>query len=379
MNDQSTNPSDRLEGLLRSWGAKRAVDQTSQPHRPVVMRPVANLWVRWAPLAAAAAMLIVAVGLFTTSLTQARRQEDGSVAMTPPPEHERKAVAAEPGTERPTVAHKVEGTADEPAPAEPAGSSRERKLSAAGDSQRDEAAKDDELAQLRAERDALTAQCDALAEENLALLKQLAETDEQLMQMLDELASVESTYADAVASRDVPATRAPADADEGGADSYQVAGAGPAPASVAEEEGPARKPSTGSASYYKATDAEGAEISPADMGEVYLSLAAPNQDGLAAVKAAAANRELLARCQVARRGAGDQRTIKLLDQLEVILTRLELLDVGSDKAVEAFMAQTRTGGLRESLAEVQATAETKATKMLLLEVQLLLQGADREA
>jgi len=108
-------------------------------------------------------------------------------------------------------------------------------------------------------------------------------------------------------------------------------------------------------------------------------LAAPDRDGMAAVQAAAANRDLLTRCQIARQGAGDQRTIGLLDQLEVILTRLELLDVGSDKAVSGFMALTRAEGLRESLAEVQATAETKATKMLLLEVQLLLRGADREA
>ncbi len=387
MKDQSNNPLDRLEGLLRSWGAKRAVDQTPQPHRPVVMRPVANLWVRWAPLAAAAAMLIVAVGLFSLSLTQARRGQAGGdeFAGLPGPEDERVTAAAEAREVRPPTASKpMEVPEAAPVPAVAPG--RRQKLAESPDFASDDLVEDDELGQLRRQREALTTERDELAEENRALMCQLAEADEQLAQLMAELTSVEHSHAEAM-SGDVAAMREPQPADsevgEADTDSYQVGAAGSSPAQApaalegAEDEESARK--RRDTHYLIVGDGKGAEIPHAEMGEVYLSLAAPDRDGMAAVQAAAANRDLLTRCQIARQGAGDQRTIGLLDQLEVILTRLELLDVGSDKAVSGFMALTRAEGLRESLAEVQATAETKATKMLLLEVQLLLRGADREA
>ncbi|MCK4626428.1 MAG: hypothetical protein KAV00_14010, partial [Phycisphaerae bacterium] len=72
MNEKNHNPDDRMEGMLRQWGVDEASRQVNIPPMPE-MYPQRRWWtplIRWGPPAAAAAMLIVAVGLF--SITSSR-------------------------------------------------------------------------------------------------------------------------------------------------------------------------------------------------------------------------------------------------------------------------------------------------------------------
>lgn len=69
MNDKNHNPNDRLEGMLRRWGADEASRQADVPPMPAMSpRPqrLAAL-LRWGPPLAAAAMLAIAVGLITSA------------------------------------------------------------------------------------------------------------------------------------------------------------------------------------------------------------------------------------------------------------------------------------------------------------------------
>ncbi len=67
MNEKNHNPDDRMEDMLRQWGVDEASRKVNIPPMPE-MYPQRRRWaplLRWGPPAAAAAMLIVAIGLFS--------------------------------------------------------------------------------------------------------------------------------------------------------------------------------------------------------------------------------------------------------------------------------------------------------------------------
>ena len=111
---------------------------------------------------------------------------------------------------------------------------------------------------------------------------------------------------------------------------------------------------------------------------MYLALAAPEKRGWAARQEAARTRRMLARCVQLRSSVRDESAGRLADTLEVLLTRLELLDAGNPLAVRSFadlVAASDVGGSVD--AALAAGGQTTEVRQWLLEARLILAGVER--
>ena len=423
MNDQPNNPPDGLEKLLRQWGARRAVEEAPLPAAPrPQQRGVLTLTARWAPLAAAAVLLIVAGVLYRASLIEYGAQHM-EVAERPSPEksllapdadadYRKKRLVIEPASPaspRPVVPRRepppdvappqvpADAVAPSPAPraearrreappqgpgdagavarpaAREAGETRsvtEAGLKDAPDammdegrdegdrrSERDKASAGEREDAFAREREVLKAQRDKLAVEVTELRRQLAQADGRTEVLRRDLnrateAMTKLEQAQQFASLDTAAEVAPAEALELAADKIP-------------ERARKDKP-------------VGVDVA-AELVTLYLTTVAPNETGMAGVQAVARNRLLIRRCGELRRRVGETETGRVIERLEVVLTRLALLDVEDASEVEAFAAATRTGSLRAMLAIARQQAEDEQSRLVLLEIQLILLGVDRVA
>jgi len=113
----------------------------------------------------------------------------------------------------------------------------------------------------------------------------------------------------------------------------------------------------------------------ANVQRLYLSAAAAEEQGWAARRLAARQNRLLARCASLRptvRGASPGR---LVDRLEALLTRLELLDTDNPGAVRSFAAQAGAANWAGQIDGVlSAGTQPPAVQAWLLEARLLLAG-----
>ena len=444
MNDQPNNPPDGLEKLLRQWGARRAVEQAPVPAAPrPQQRVLLTLTARWAPLAAAAVLVIVAGVLYRASLIEygtenvqmADRQspekslpspdaspssgkrrlaiEPAQPASPKPDAPWRKASAEGPADAdevSPPVTHELAdtrskarweaGQTDAPASPQPdaprrkafaegpadaeevvgqvaheTGQSRRRPEVEAGpkdapDPMMDEGRDDGDrrLEHEKAyadERKVLEAERDKLAFEVTELRKQLAQaggrTDELRKGLDDATAAMTKLekaqhLASLTESLDTHAKVVPPEA-----------------LALADDEMSEREVKEIGADK---AEAVGVDVAP-ELVTLYLTTVAPNETGMTAVQAVARNRLLIRRCGELRRRVGETETGRVIERLEVVLTRLALLDVADASEVEAFAAATRTGGLREMLAIARQQAEDERSRLVLLEIQLILLGVDR--
>ncbi|MHC4561308.1 MAG: hypothetical protein ACYS8X_00890 [Planctomycetota bacterium] len=325
MSTQPNNPDDRLERMLRQWGSQQAVEDASAPHAPKPRRRsvVATIG-RWVPLAAAAALVIIAGGLYEASTRQQPAVEPVAVGMDDGREGEAKLGELE------------DGFAAVDADLTPGRRAAERGsgyVDIAGD-----APTDRDMLALREERNKLAKERDELAGEVDALRGELAHATSQMHQLLSEY---DRTLTPA-AEPDVP-----------------IAGA------AAKEDEKAKRLVTGG-------------IDAADTVALYLSMAAPGESGVSAVQIAAVNRKLIRRCDVLKeRVAGDDQAA-LFQRLEAVLTQLAMLNADDTESTAAFAAATRAGDLRQQLTEsLRRDGSQGDTRMFLLEMQLILQGVDR--
>ncbi len=107
----------------------------------------------------------------------------------------------------------------------------------------------------------------------------------------------------------------------------------------------------------------------------YLAAGAPGAAGVRARQLAARKNHLLRRCAELRRRAHSKSARKLLDTLEVVLTRLDLLDANKSSEADAFTASVKRVGLIPRIDEVLlAGDEGPAALAWLLETQLVLMG-----
>jgi hypothetical protein len=105
----------------------------------------------------------------------------------------------------------------------------------------------------------------------------------------------------------------------------------------------------------------------------YFAVAAPDQESWASAQAAVGAARLLPRLAELQPSA-DTETASLLNSLEVLLTRLELIDVGDPAETAAFAGLVRSSGALWRIDEVLQADPTPRLRALLLETKLILTG-----
>jgi len=86
---------------------------------------------------------------------------------------------------------------------------------------------------------------------------------------------------------------------------------------------------------------------------------------------------LIERCSVVRKAAGDPEMKRLLDRIEALLTRLDMLDPGDGAAMRAFSSALRGSDVRERIEEALAgRSGDPALRAWLFEALLILRGAE---
>lgn len=360
MNAERNNSDDRLERLLRQWGNRQAVEQAGAPpagaHR--WRGSVVAVIGRWAPLAAAAVLVIAAAGLFSMS-----RHNDQRAGMASED-------AAQPVIVPPTPSQEADFDKDEAdkqiamltvqlAELEFARAGEQAKYQRlAGETQRFKQQLADADRQLTEETQRLEQQLlDADqqltdAEKEMAALRRQVELEQQeLLALVDQANEDAAMQAEAFRQARLPAA------------SLHVA---PAPVDSAPD----------------VSEAEPATEQPvlsADIVALYLSIAAPGQEGMLAVQSAATNRGLTDRCMTLRQQTEDQATRHVLDRLEVVLTQLEMLDPDDERAAAALVELTKAQQMREMLTEAVGRSGDDERRQFLLEVQLIFLGVDSVA
>ncbi len=360
MNAERNNSDDRLERLLRQWGNRQAVEQADAPPAvaPRWRGSVVAVIGRWAPLAAAAVLVIAAAGLFSMS-----RHNDQWVDM------------ASEGEAQPIIAP--------PTPSEEA------------DSDKDEADKQialltAQLAELESARADEQAEYQRLAGETQLLEQQLADADGQvteetqrLQQLLldadQQLTDAETEMAALRRQGELEKQELLALVDQANEDAAMQAEAFRQARLRATAAEVAPAPADSAPAVSEAEPATAQPVLSADIVALYLAIAAPGQEGMSAVQAAATNRRLTDRCMTLRQQAEDQTTRRLLDRLEVVLTQLEMLDPDDERAARALVELTKAQQMREMLTEAIGRSGDDERRQFLLEVQLIFRGVDSVA
>ncbi len=109
---------------------------------------------------------------------------------------------------------------------------------------------------------------------------------------------------------------------------------------------------------------------------LYLAAVAPEQQGWPARKIAARTADLAQQLASLRGRARSADAIRLLERLEVVFTRLDLLDTEDAAAVQSFEALLARSGLAGEIDRVLSSGtETVEVRASLLEARLILIGA----
>ena len=365
MNDASETQDARLEGLLRRWGVEQAAFEVVAPPAPVAARPKRSRVVgviAWFSTVAAAGLLLAA-GIFHFAPDFAAREaQPGSVAQDAVPAAGRGAMPSERRpSSAPMAAKAPPATRVGPGGADDAGL-------AAAVARADEAEK--QLAFLRKTQHGQRAANQELTRKLKEADRERTESQRQLARTKNQFDAVRTELATVTGARD------------------KLAG---------EMEG-FRKRLTASAGQleqlrenYERALASGKKARSEtlilkaqhdglldDLQRTYLALAGGGLEGLAARKIAVQRANMLRRCGQIRLKVEDTATRRLLDQLEVVLTRLLLLRPGDEKAASAFAELLKGGNLIRQIDQAlsAAGADAAVARTLLLEARLILTGAD---
>jgi hypothetical protein len=342
MAQKPNNPDERLERMLRRWGAEQAADAAAPPPMPAARpdRPGGWMW-RWLP-AAAAAVFLVAGGVF---FYLARHQPAGMVTL---PEQEVASLRTGAARDREELA-KTRGLLEKSAQ-EIAEKSRLA----------DALARQYEDAQ-RAAAGAARLQADLTVREGelqtaLAKMEVLNKQVEAGAASATELATARADLKDArtklLAASDL------ATAFEKARTQTQV------DLRLARDE--------------LGTLQADREKLLADLQRVYLAgEATPTKGSPLALRQAALRRnKLLDRLAAIRATDSAASAGELLDRLEAVLTKLDLLDRSDPAASAAFAALLAKGRFVEQIDTALAAAVPSDMRTWLLEARLILMGAD---
>ncbi len=380
MNEEAKKPGDRLEGLLRRWGAEEANARAQPPPAPAVELPPSptSRGPAWGYLLAAAAGIIVGATAFYFYYRGDQREFSRAKSQ---------------------LAEK----SDQLAEAQARGIQLSYQL---GQAQKDKAAVEGALAEAqqslaaRAEAQAESARLVALQQQLQSqkadadqAKQQLAEASGQLQAKQTELADAQKSFAQRTQAQKDLADAQVKQLQEGlrdqraklAAATAEIASAGESAAKARAEQ----KQVEAQLAQFKARH----EAALASYQQAYLARhAAEEPAGRAAPapQAAYGSTSLLARQEAARRNNMLQRYAqlgsslrgeparRLAATLEVLLTRLEMLDPADRVGVTAFGGLVRDSGLGERIDELLAAGtEPPEVRAWLMEARLILTGAER--
>jgi len=340
MNHKSRQPDDRVEGLLRQWGAEEATRLAETAAAPAfVPRPRAP-WAafrRWAPLAAAGLLLAASAAFFVAArsgadadLRELRTQLDQA--------------ARDLGQARAALADAQR-------------LSREQNDGFQQDLARLRTDLEAEKADLAREDEARALALSRSIKEKQELLdaaiRQLHDRDKEQKELKQKLAET-NTLLEKLRSNFADATLR---------------------LRKALQESDAARHDT-ETKLADLQEQHGAIVSL--LQEVYLAAGAPPQQAIRVRQTTAAQSRLIQRCHELRRTAVSPTARELFDSLEVLLTRLELLDVKDPAQRGSFTALLETTDLTRKINSVLLDEkEDVRVRAWLLETQLILAGVER--
>jgi len=373
MNDRNDTTRNRVEGLLRRWGASQAAgqaaDELAAPRapKPIRRRSRAVILLRWAPLGVAAGLLLAASVLFTSArMMQRDNAPSSSVARDTAPVTPR----TSPADLSCELAEARRQTADAQRRAAEARTALSEALT---EKQADDL-------QIKELRDRLKRQGDlfvrdrakwALMETKLTSL--IGKTERSAVDAKRELEKVRKELVDARSA----ATRTPKDSEELKGLKVRL--------DVAVKELKRQQDTFRGANVERDKAKEALASLKArhqaaldQIRRVYLAASAPGKTHLAALQEAIKRRDLLRRCAALKRKAHADADKKLLGRAEVALTRLGLLDLSDPSAVSAYVTGLARSDLIASLdAALGPLAADAGTQDWLFETKLILTGVQR--
>ena len=365
MTEMPDNTEQRLEALLRQWGADEAGRvakthlATTQPVRP----PRSGTILRWAPVAAAAMLLIAGGAVFL--VWRMDRPE------TAPDAASRAPLMARP-TSAPSAAdtqaqiHKI--------------IAENLKLS----SDRDD------LKALLLQADGKRVAAIKAHEEQMAALGEQAEKDKgrigaSLRDTADKLNKVDLALKakkkeldDATGRRDKALADLKASDQKAGRLETKVNQLTQQHVDLKTEYAAAVK-TLAEANEKMGTDLAAAkrlnEQTRVEFQRLYLAAGAPGLTGLAARQTTARRMKLMARGAALRRQCNDERVKGLLDRIDIALTRLDMLNVDDPPAVKRFTDAVAAAGLATRIDDTLALGTTQpGLKTWLRETRMIFTG-----
>ena len=366
MSEQGTGSGDRVEGMLRRWGAAEASGRTrvgpaptwpprvaSAPQPAIAAAAPRASWLRWAPLAGAAAILLVTIAFLAGS--RMGSPSAGGLAGPVDP-----AMSAGGHPDLPKGRGDLKGLQDDlRAAQEELAAEKQATRQAREDLQ--EAV--DQLAAQRKKADGAIAETAELktknrqfaddlkaAQDDLAKRKRAAgQTDTQLAALQDKLTGAEKKLA--ATTGEIARAQGLHEAALGEANKLR------------EE-----------LAQLKIAQA----IAWSDFRDAYLATAAPGDTGFRALQIAVVRTQMLERCAGFQKSIRRESTRRVLDQLEAVLTRLTLIDSGNFDARGSFAALLRTRRITEEIDQaLRAETTPGPLRGWLLEAKLIISGAER--
>ena len=368
MNDHPAAPNEKVEGVLRRWGAQEAARTTDVPPAPAgPMRQVGTMpaALRWAPLAAAAVLLLAAGWLFTAS----RRGPEpagpaGPAALieeVPMPTISTRPTSAPAQEDLDRLNEEKQALQQKLAQAATAVQRAKKAEAALTKLQSDLAAEREKQKQ---DVQALTARGKAREKKNQELLTKLTAAEKRLAALDKERQALQA------AAAELPKAK------------IRLSALQTQLASATEEARQARKLQAAAvaaaAEAKRGVDLWKARRAELDLAlqQVYLGAIAPGTEGLAARKAALSARRMLGRVAEVLSDVRSDSTRRLIGRLEVVLVRLGLLDAKRPGAREAFGKLLAGGKLPKQIDEaLHAGDESQRVRAWLLEAKLILMGA----
>jgi len=354
MSKQQDNSNEPLERMLRRWGATEAIENTSAPAAPgraasVPPRrrkkpPIINF--RWISAGVAAAVLVAAVGFWLGSMLPRPTANQGiGWRKTVEPEAKLKQQLAMAKAQRDATTRRA---AKETLALRTTLAEKQRQYEA--DKRMLLGKFETRLAELRHETRTKTA---ALTEAKKTSLQLAKELDELQRKWLESDAKAAHTDEDLKKAK----------------------------RQLREETARLRKMHNASLASAEKVRSEVADIRArrarelAELQRAYFGAAAPGQAGLQARQTAARRSDMLARAGGVRRLVKADKTRRLIDRLEVVLMKLDMLERYDLKAEQSFASLLREGDILGRLDDALATAgEDVTVRVWLYEARLILTG-----
>ncbi|MDP6545261.1 MAG: hypothetical protein QGH60_14845 [Phycisphaerae bacterium] len=366
MNDQNDTTRDRVEGLLRQWGAGEAANQASAglsaPPAPKRRRSRGGVILRWAPMGVAAALLLAASVLFM------------GARMEPPHSTQAPRIAGDSALAGPRTQPDLSGELAE---------ARKQAIEARRQAAEARTALSEALVQkqtddlrikgFKRDVDELTVAMRRWDSLDKTYNSTIAKLKKSMLEDQAELEKVRKELADAKSA----GVKTPADIEELKGLKIRLA--------AAVKELKRQQDTFRSANVERDKAKEALAVVKArhhatldQIRRVYLAAAAPGKAGLAALQEAMKRRGLLQRCVVLQRKARTAADKKLMGRVEVALTRLGLLDLSDPSAVSAYITHLAKSDLLASLDAALGPLATDArTQDWLFETKLILTGVQR--